>query len=168
MPICPRCAVNDLAARALSCIAPASPGDSRPLQHRCTAAPMHTRHGGAADGPRRTRRLKKMEARREAKAEKAADLTGAIEAELMTRLKSGTYGDIYNFPMAQYNRVLDSSSMPDEQEAGAGKVPPELLEGGSGEGEEEEYDSEVRGRRCTALPLIVKSCCFTQSCGHHV
>lgn len=111
-----------------------------------------------------------MEARREAKAEKAANVTGAIEAELMARLQSGTYGDIYNFPMAQYNSALDKSSVPDEQEAGgAAQLPEELLESGSeGEEEEEEYDSEVRRRPSYVLKRVrgegALRCC-TPRCG---
>ena len=46
-----------------------------------------------------------MERRREAKAETAARLDRSIEAELLKRLQGGTYGDIYNFPLEQYERV---------------------------------------------------------------
>ncbi|KAG6548702.1 hypothetical protein Mapa_009857 [Marchantia paleacea] len=51
------------------------------------------------------------EARREAKAEVAAVLDRSIEKELLQRLQSGTYGDIYNFPMKEYEKVLDMESM---------------------------------------------------------
>jgi hypothetical protein len=50
-------------------------------------------------------RTEKMERRREAKAETAARLDKSIESELLKRLQAGTYGDIYNFPLKQYEKV---------------------------------------------------------------
>lgn len=61
-------------------------------------------------------RLKKQEARKEVKALKAAQIEKSLEKELLSRLNQGTYGDIYNFPSMQYNRVLDKAAMPDGEE----------------------------------------------------
>ncbi|KAJ7524308.1 hypothetical protein O6H91_18G086000 [Diphasiastrum complanatum] len=60
----------------------------------------------------------KRETRREAKAEVAAVLDKAIEKELLQRLRSGTYGDIYNFPVKEYEKVLAMEDMEaaDEEE----------------------------------------------------
>lgn len=58
----------------------------------------------------------KREARREAKAEVAAVLDKAIEKELLQRLQSGTYGDIYNFPVKEYQQVLDMEELEEEKE----------------------------------------------------
>lgn len=81
-----------------------------------------------------------MEARKEKKAEKAADIETAIEKELMTRLQNGTYGDIYNFPMTQFHKALDEDSVPDEQEIEVD------TEGALAVNEEElDTDDEVRG-----------------------
>jgi hypothetical protein len=58
------------------------------------------------------------EARREAKAETAALLDKNIEKELLQRLQTGTYGDIYNFPVKEYEKVLAMEEMEaaDEEE----------------------------------------------------
>lgn len=85
------------------------------------------------------RRLKKMEKRKEAKAEKAANIESSIEVQLMERLKSGTYGDIYNFPLAQYHKALDSSNAEPDQQAIETEDAVETM----GEESEEESEDEV-------------------------
>lgn len=56
------------------------------------------------------KKIEKREAGREKKAMVAAKLEKAIEKELLERLRSGAYGDIYNFPQEQYEKVLDEEA----------------------------------------------------------
>ncbi len=76
------------------CVRPVTTVHLRPHSHPppLTTTPYHLR-------------LEKVERKREAKAQTAAQLERSIESELLKRLQSGTYGDIYNFPLAQYSKV---------------------------------------------------------------
>eukprot|EP00940_MAST-03C_sp_MAST-3C-sp2_P002488 g2488.t1 len=73
------------------------------------------------------RKVDKREEKRERKAEKAARLENTIEAELLERLQSGVYGDIYNFNKELYDKTLESSGVDQDEPVIA----------------EEEYDSDV-------------------------
>lgn len=53
---------------------------------------------------------------REQKASVAANLEKEIEAELLDRLKLGTYGDIYNFNQKAFNNVMNDREVESEEE----------------------------------------------------
>lgn len=63
------------------------------------------------------KKIARREKRREQKAQKIALIDRAIKAELVQRLQSGMYGDIYNFPKKVYNDVVDELKA-DEKEQG--------------------------------------------------
>ena len=66
---------------------------------------------GTVEPPVLGGRTEKRDARREVKALKAAKVESAIEAELLSRLKQGTYGDIYNFDQRVYEKVLQAAEV---------------------------------------------------------
>lgn len=87
----------------------------------------------------------KREPRREEKAEKAAMLDKSIEKELLERLNKGVYGDIYNYPVNEYNKLLDDMEVKDAIEEDEEEEEPEIEYVEGYEDLEEEDDMEDFG-----------------------
>ncbi|KAF7833944.1 protein MAK16-like protein [Senna tora] len=93
------------------------------------------------------RKEKKREARREEKAEIAAGLEKTVENELLERLRKGVYGnDIVNYPLKEYNNVLDMEKLQPAEEEGEEEPEVEYVEGYD-ELEEEDDMEDFAGLR---------------------
>uniref|UniRef100_A0A7S0V4J1 Ribosomal eL28/Mak16 domain-containing protein n=1 Tax=Polytomella parva TaxID=51329 RepID=A0A7S0V4J1_9CHLO len=89
-------------------------------------------------------RTEKRLLRREAKAEIAAKLDKSIETELLKRLHKDSYGDIYNFPLKQYIKVLDDQEIEEEEEEQKATKADAFVDGDEDDESEEEEEEDIQ------------------------